>query len=84
MFFRAFSVPDSQAHNLKAAGSNPAPATNKTLPKPPFAVAFAFAAPIAKSNIEASAPWSVTLASPRVAPGAGLPPEKWSSLRYGF
>ena len=45
-----------QAHNLKAAGSNPAPATNKTLPKPPHAVAFVYVAASAKSRIDASAP----------------------------
>ena len=43
-------------HNLKVTGSNPVPATIKTLHEPPSAVAFAFVAPIAKSRIDASAP----------------------------
>ena len=43
-----------QAHNLKVAGSNPAPATNKTLPTPEdttphLAVSFAYASMDAKA-----------------------------------
>ena len=55
-----------QAHNLKVAGSNPAPATNKTLRTPlSFRMAVFFCSDTASSNIAARPPTSSTHGCPR-------------------
>ena len=64
-----------ETHNLKVAGSNPAPATTETdIPDEGVSV-FSFSAPLpVHSKILTSSPRSVTWSSPRLSPGVSTIP----------